>query len=111
MAFQTLVFLTNVTPVSGKVSPHTEADACALRLIYTKRQKDPNAETKLRGDQRHAGCATRCAKPQPEHRITYRTPISHPTISVTGHYYNTANTWTKLVTFTVSRLTDGQGNA
>jgi len=41
MAFQTLVFLTNVTPVSGKVSSHMEADACALRLIYTKRQTTP----------------------------------------------------------------------
>jgi len=110
-AFLTLVFLTNVTPVSGKVSPDTEADGCALRLFYTKKQKTPNAQTKLRGDQSHAGCAKQRAKPQLEHRITYRPPISQTTISVTGHYYNTANTWTKLVTFTVSRLADGQGNA
>lgn len=51
LAFQTLVFLTDVTPVWQSFSTHGSRWLRAPAVLHQK-TKDPNAEKKLRGDQK-----------------------------------------------------------
>jgi hypothetical protein len=89
LAFQSLVFLTNVTPVSGKVSLHTEADGCALRLFYTNRQKTPMLRRSYVGttatlDVRNPSSSTDSHTCRPFRRLRFQSQATTTILQIRG---------------------------
>lgn len=93
LAFQTLVFLTNVTPVPGKVSLHTEPHGCTLRLFYTKRQKTPMMRRSYMGtratlDVRNPRSSTKSHTGRPFRILRFQTRATTTTLQIHGQNWS-----------------------